>query len=244
MIPTGDTMSAASLMSSPYKMIASDGREYAGSLEELREWAQEGRLGPASLVWCQDAGRWLEASARHELVWDLPRSVPVVEPLPEPKEPASFGVAGFVPRLLAFVADWMIILFLVNLVLLPWRDPLQDLMQQVQAQLELTGAAEPDLRLILKFQLIFVSVIAAVSLIYSVGFNGRFGATPGKRLLGLRIVTFEGRSPGYVGAFRRYCAELLSVLTFGLGYLMVLTPQHRALHDLVSGTQVILTPRE
>ncbi len=244
MIPTGDTMSAASLMSSPYKMIASDGREYAGSLEELREWAQEGRLGPASLVWCQDDGRWLEASSRHELVWDLPRSVPVVEPLPEPKEPASFGVAGFVPRLLAFVADWMIILFLVNLVLLPWRDPLQDLMQQVQAQLELTGAAEPDLRLILKFQLIFVSVIAAVSLIYSVGFNGRFGATPGKRLLGLRIVTFEGRSPGYVGAFRRYCAELLSVLTFGLGYLMVLAPQRRALHDLVSGTQVILTPRE
>lgn len=237
-------MSAASLMSSPYKMIASDGREYAGSLEELREWAQEGRLGPASLVWCQDDGRWLEASARHELVWDLPRSVPVVEPLPEPKEPAVFGVAGFVPRLLAFVADWMIILFLVNLVLLPWRDPMQDLMRQVQAQLELTGAAEPDLRLILKFQLIFVGVIAAVSLTYSVGFNGRFGATPGKRLLGLRIVTFEGRSPGYAGAFRRYCAELLSILTFGLGYLMVLTPQHRALHDLVSGTQVILTPRE
>ena len=54
-------------------MIASDGREYAGSLEELREWAQEGRLGPATFVWCQDDGRWLPASARHELVWDLPQ---------------------------------------------------------------------------------------------------------------------------------------------------------------------------
>ena len=244
MIPSGDTISAVSFMSSPYKMIASDGREYAGSLEELREWAQEGRLGPATFVWCQDDGRWLPASARHELVWDLPQPVAEAESLLEATEPEAVVVAGFVPRLLAFVADWMVILFLVNLVLLPWRDPLQDLMQQVQAQLELTGAAEPDLRLILKFQLIFVSVITAVSLIYRVGFNGRFGSTPGKRLLGLRIVTFDGKSPGYAGAFRRYCAELLSIMTFGLGYLMVLVPQHRALHDLVSGTQVILTPRE
>jgi hypothetical protein len=43
-------MSAASFMSSPYTMIGSDGREYPGSLEELREWAQEGRLGSATLV--------------------------------------------------------------------------------------------------------------------------------------------------------------------------------------------------
>jgi uncharacterized RDD family membrane protein YckC len=48
----------------------------------------------------------------------------------------------------------------------------------------------------------------------------------------------------YGGAFRRYCAELLSVLSFGLGYLMVLAPEKRALHDILTGTQVVLTPRD
>ncbi|MEN9545361.1 MAG: hypothetical protein RLZZ356_93 [Verrucomicrobiota bacterium] len=229
-------------MSSPYTMIGSDGREYSGSLEELRDWAREGRLGPATLVWNEADERWIPASARHELVWDLPRPEPEAEA--EAPVPPVFHRAGFVPRLVAWVADGMVILFLVNLVLLPWREPLQDLMLQVQRQLELTGDAQPDLWLLLKFQLIFTSVYSGVSLAYSVGFQGRFGATLGKRLLGLRVVTLDGSPLGYGGAFRRYCSEMLSLLTFGLGYLMVLGPERRALHDLISGTQVILTPRD
>lgn len=233
-------MSAASFMSSPYTMIGSDGREYSGSLEELREWAQEGRLGSATLVWSEADGRWLVAAERHELVWDLPR------PEVESESPSAlvFYRAGFVPRLVAFVADWMVILFLVNLVVMPWRESLQELLKQVQGQLELTGDAQPDLWLLLKFQLIFTALYIAVSLVYSVGFQGRFGATPGKRLLGLRVVTLDGSPLSYGGAFRRYCAELLSVLSFGLGYLMVLAPEKRALHDILTGTQVVLTPRD
>jgi uncharacterized RDD family membrane protein YckC len=233
-------MSAASFMSSPYTMIGSDGREYSGSLEELREWAQEGRIGSATLVWSEADERWLVAAERHELAWDLPR------PEVESESPAAlvFYRAGFVPRLVAFVADWMVILFLVNLVVMPWRESLQELLKQVQGQLELTGDAQPDLWLLLKFQLIFTALYIAVSLAYSVGFQGRFGATPGKRLLGLRVVTLDGSPLSYGGAFRRYCAELLSVLSFGLGYLMVLAPEKRALHDILTGTQVVLTPRE
>ena len=58
------------------------------------------------------------------------------------------------------------------------------------------------------------------------------------------MVTLDGSPLSYGGAFRRYCAELLSVLSFGLGYLMVLAPEKRALHDILTGTQVVLTPRE
>lgn len=227
-------------MASPYRMIGSDGREYPGSLEELREWAREGRLGPATLVWSQADERWLPAAERHELAWDLPRPA-VAEPV---AAPPAFHRAGFVPRLVAFVADWMVILFLVNLVLMPWREPLQDLLQRVQAQLESSGDVQPDLWLLLKFQLIFTSVYTGVGLVYSVGFVGRFGSTPGKRLLGLQVLTLDGRSVGFGGAFRRYCAEMLSVLTFGLGYMMVLGPERRTLHDVIAGTQVVLVPRE
>lgn len=235
--------SSVLVMSSPYKMIAADGLEYEASLEDLRSWAREGRLGPASLVWCREDGRWLEASARHELVWDLPRPVSRDETRAATREPGAPALAGFVPRLLAGVADWMVILFLVNLALSPWRGPLQELMQRVQAELDSAGTREPDLRPILAFQLLFLGVYVVVSLLYRVGFNGRFGATPGKRLLGLHIVTSEGEPLGYGGAFLRYCGEWLCVLTLGLGYLMILSPQRRALHDHLSGTQVILVPR-
>ena len=75
-------------------------------------------------------GRWLVAAERHELVWDLPR------PEVESESPSAlvFYRAGFVPRLVAFVADWMVILFLVNLVVMPWRESLQELLKQVQVQ--------------------------------------------------------------------------------------------------------------
>lgn len=227
-------------MASPYTMIGSDGREYSGSLEELRAWAQEGRLGPATLVWTDADERWIEASDRHELAWDLRRPEP---PPSRTDEPILF-VAGFVPRLLACLADWMFILFLVNLVLLPWRDRLQDLVQLVQAQLETAGDKPPDIGLLLRFQLIFTTAYVAVSLVYMVGFHGRWGATPGKRLLGLVVVTLDGAPVGYPGAFRRYMAGILSLMTFGLGYLMILSPQRRALHDLIAGTQVVLAPRD
>jgi uncharacterized RDD family membrane protein YckC len=61
--------------------------------------------------------------------------------------------------------------------------------------------------------------------------------------MGLSVVTLDGLQLGDGGAFRRYCAELLSILSFGLGYLMILAPEQRALHDVITGTQVVLTPR-
>jgi uncharacterized RDD family membrane protein YckC len=227
-------------MSSPYTIIGSDGREYSGSLEELRQWAQEGRLGPATLVWNDVDERWVEAAGRHELVWDLPRSA---VPPPPPSLPV-LAVAGFVPRLLACLADAMVILFLVKLVLLPWQDPLQDLLRQVQAQLEPAGGSPPDLGVLIRFQLIFAGIYTGVTLAYLVVFHGCWGATPGKRLMGLTVVTLDGGPLGYLGALRRGLAGILSVLTFGLGYLLILTPQRRALHDLIAGTQVVLVTRD
>ncbi|MCE2826100.1 MAG: RDD family protein [Verrucomicrobium sp.] len=238
-------------MATPYTMIGADGREYSGSLEELRQWAQEGRLGPATLVWNDGDERWIEASGRHELVWDLPSPPPpaVLSATPDavasPARPlAGLSDAGFVPRLLACLADWTIILFLVDLVLLPWQEQLQALLQQVRAQLDSPGGALPDLGLLLRFQAMFATLCAGVSLTYLVGFHGRWGTTPGKRMIGLSVVTLEGDFPGYAGAFRRYLAGMLTLLSLGLGYLLILGPTRRALHDLVAGTRVVYTPRD
>ena len=75
---------------------------------------------------------------------------------------------------------------------------------------------------------------------FAVGW-GLVGATPGKLCFGLRIVDHRGRRPiGLSRAFLRLAAYSVSSVTFGLGHtLIVLRPDHRALHDLLAGTWVV-----
>lgn len=107
------------LMAADYKIIGGDGREYGpATLEEVRQWCADGRVAPGTPVWRSDEERWLVAAAREELRWDLPQPVappPVIE-----AGPAPFRRAGFLPRLAAFMFDWVIVLCLINFLTLPW----------------------------------------------------------------------------------------------------------------------------
>lgn len=68
----------------------------------------------------------------------------------------------------------------------------------------------------------------------------RWQASPGKRLLGLRVVAADGARPGVGRAFARQLAGALSWLVLNLGHLMALAgPEHRALHDRLAGTRVL-----
>jgi uncharacterized RDD family membrane protein YckC len=79
-----------------------------------------------------------------------------------------------------------------------------------------------------------------VALCYVVIFNGRFGATPGKMALKLKIVRPDGEPIGYGRAFGRYFAEMLSSLIVFVGYMMAgWDDEKRALHDRVADTRVI-----
>ncbi|MCO5165053.1 MAG: protein kinase [Planctomycetes bacterium] len=67
-----------------------------------------------------------------------------------------------------------------------------------------------------------------------------FGRTPGRRLCRLRLVGAEGGPTDAAQRFQRQALRLVSVGLLGLGYLpALLSPGKRALHDLVSGTQVV-----
>jgi uncharacterized RDD family membrane protein YckC len=75
---------------------------------------------------------------------------------------------------------------------------------------------------------------------FAVGW-GLVGATPGKWLLGLRIVDHQGRHPiGLSRAFLRLAAYSVSSVTLGMGHLLiVLRHDRRALHDVLAGTWVV-----
>lgn len=75
---------------------------------------------------------------------------------------------------------------------------------------------------------------------YSIWFNGKYGATPGKMACELRIVRSDGSPLTYGRACGRYFAEIVSSLTLLIGYIMAgFDEEKRALHDRICDTRVI-----
>jgi len=61
------------------------------------------------------------------------------------------------------------------------------------------------------------------------------------RLVRIRLISSRGRAPGPVRGLVRVVALALSLLPGGLGWLWALFDrEHRALHDHIAGTYVIL----
>jgi uncharacterized RDD family membrane protein YckC len=90
---------------------------------------------------------------------------------------------------------------------------------------------------------VILGVQVSVAGVFNVLFNGHFGATPGKIMIGAKIVTEDGSPIGYGRALCRYIAEWISAFSLGVGYLFVaFRPDRRALHDLIAGTRVVYLP--
>lgn len=82
----------------------------------------------------------------------------------------------------------------------------------------------------------------AIGVAYAVFFWTRFGATPGKMALGLRVVNPDGQLIGVGQAVGRYFSYLLSAMILYIGYMMAgWDDQKRALHDRIASTRVIKT---
>ena len=92
----------------------------------------------------------------------------------------------------------------------------------------------------LTIQAAFILVGLILSFAFEVFFVGRFGGTPGKLLLHMRIVRSDFSRLTYGRAAIRFFGKMLSDLTMYVGYIMVgFDPQRRALHDHIADTRVI-----
>jgi uncharacterized RDD family membrane protein YckC len=69
--------------------------------------------------------------------------------------------------------------------------------------------------------------------------SGAWQATPGKKLLGLRVTDLDGNRISFMRATGRYFSKIVSALLFLIGYIMVgLTERKQGLHDMMAGTLV------
>ena len=84
--------------------------------------------------------------------------------------------------------------------------------------------------------------LALLWVTYYAVLEGFFGATLGKRLAGLRVTDLEGRRITWQAAIVRNVARLLDVLPFTYllgGILTLATKRHQRLGDLLAGTIVV-----
>lgn len=80
----------------------------------------------------------------------------------------------------------------------------------------------------------------AVNTFYYVWFVGKYAATPGKMVCGLKIITAEDEKVSYWRAFGRMLSEFVSSIILCIGYIMAaFDSEKRALHDRMCSTRVI-----
>ncbi len=86
----------------------------------------------------------------------------------------------------------------------------------------------------------FVGFLALLAFSYVATFTVAGGQTVGKMLMNLRVIGDNGRPIDAAGGMLRAAGCMLVPITFGLSYVPVLvTSDHRALHDRLAGTRVV-----
>lgn len=222
--------------------------------EELDARIGEGVVRGDTLVWRAGMAAWARACELGELgLAPVAAPAPVEQAAVEEATEAAARVeevfagvlrsrartpvyAGFWIRLLAKLID-AAVLYSVSLVV-----------QRVVAAAWFGGALpsfEQDVEGWLRFVTIMLSVNSMMAVAYSVYFIRKHEATPGKRLLGLRVVRADGSRVSVSRVGWRYMAEQLSGLIVLVGYVMAaFDDEKRTLHDYMCDTRVVKGPRE
>jgi uncharacterized RDD family membrane protein YckC len=153
---------------------------------------------------------------------------------PMPKTRALAGqmtYAGFGPRLAAYFIDAIVLSLLLVL-------PIAVTMV-VSTRAQISGEFSP-------IAMVLIAACSLLMLIISLGYQlyfvGAKGATPGKKIMKLRIALPDGSYPvGYGKAFLRMIGYVISGAICYIGFLMILfdKEQHRGLHDRIAGTVVV-----
>ncbi len=150
----------------------------------------------------------------------------------------SVRVAGFFRRALAGAVDALILssvfLILDVIVALVLRQPLPKFSQlgpDYLLDVAVNGSAIAEIGLVL---------LAILGFLYFFIFYAAAGQTPGKRLLGVRVIDGFGQRPTPGRALLRTAAYVPSALLLALGFLWIgFDREKRGLHDFIADTYVI-----
>lgn len=155
--------------------------------------------------------------------------------------------AGFVSRFIAMIIDMTIlavVIFFVN-----WFLNSTINMFQIQTIFSWIEANYPGFADYFRSAFVPIFSVFTTSTITFLIISGYYvffwyvsGQTPGKSILGVRVVQLNGKKMSLWRASFRYLCYFLSAAAFGLGFLWIIFDNRRmGWHDRIAGTCVIYT---
>lgn len=149
--------------------------------------------------------------------------------------------AGFVTRLAAFALDVVIISVIV--VFVTWFLSTSITMLQLPQIFKELAERSPIVDALVRY--VFTPLVGSlVTIAFVIGYHLFFwmltGQTPGKYIMGLRVVSVDGKKLRLVQAIARYAGYYVSGAALGLGFLWILVDDNRrSWHDRMAHTCVI-----
>ena len=229
-----------------------DRRQGPYSIDEIRDFVNEGKIKDETLVWHTGEANWK--------AW---KDFPEASEPPEPSEEELLKqtietllqsrmnrkrYAGFFVRANAFIIDNVILsifgaLFLYVMSLAGMLD-LNAVSEIVNQYIENPTSTElVSKALEIPGMSAFFTIWSFVQAVYFIVFHAVWGATPGKKLLHIHVEMANGEKLSWAFSIFRFIASIVTQATlvfYGLGYLIVLIdPQKRALHDFIARTRVV-----
>ena len=229
-----------------------DRRQGPYSIDEIRDFVNEGKIKDETLVWHTGEANWK--------AW---KDFPEASEPPEPSEEELLKqtietllqsrmnrkrYAGFFVRANAFIIDNVILsvfgaLFLYVMSLAGMLD-LNAISEIVNQYIENPTSTElVSKALEIPGMSAFFTIWSFVQAVYFIVFHAVWGATPGKKLLHIHVEMANGEKLSWAFSIFRFVASIVTQATlifYGLGYLIVLIdPQKRALHDFIAQTRVV-----
>jgi len=155
---------------------------------------------------------------------------------------AVYKFAGFWRRLIAYTVDNTIIIVVFFILSLVISAAFIFGLMYGNSSNVLAGWTDPAH--ITAITIMATAAYLILSLAYFTYFHGIKGRTPGKMLLGLQVLTTEGKPVGFGLAFLRSVGYVVSSI-FYIGFLWAAFDRRKqGWHDKIAGTVVIILPRE
>ena len=187
-----------------------------------------------------DAERQADGVGRPGPSWRGDGALSGVRPAPDGAPSSPLTALGLAPapyqlRMLGFVVDQLSFTMLFSVVLLPLLVATGIVVLPTNID-TLDGWAE--IEALLSARGLVVSQVALTTA-YRWLWNS-LGWSPGKRMLGLRVIDARGTRPGWQRGLRRAAFAVLSDLPLWLGYgVAALDSERRTWHDRLAGTWVV-----
>ncbi len=157
---------------------------------------------------------------------------------------------GFLPRLIANIVDSVIQVVPIYLIqYFLFRGALGVNMLAPRGGAGQRLQLQPTLNVAPDRLLLILGVFILLELVWFIGYNVCFwsagGQTPGKMLLGIRVISTDGEIISFWRALLRWFAEIIAAIPFYLGFLWIIWDKDKqGWHDKIAGTVVVRTKHE